>query len=137
MAGENVPVHFLQGGSVLEVAAGGTILVAGSMQFASGGALNLASGAALSVPNLTLGGTVFRAAYGTAALTSGVGTIATGLTRAFSGGASIVGRPGAGSAYYTTLDMSLSGAGSIILYAGSSVGSFTGDSTVAWYAFGT
>ena len=120
------PNYGLQGGSQWIVDSSGTLTVK------SGGVLQLDSGAGFSI-----GGTVFRAAYGTVGLTSGVGTIATGLTRAFSAQAVPVGRPGAGSTLFVAIDLSLSGAGSVIMYAGSANGSFTGDSTVSWSAFGT
>lgn len=143
------PNYGLQGGSVWTVSDEGTLVVGagGSIQVESGGVINIAaggsltgSGVSLTAPvfnTITLGGTVFRAAYGTAALTSGVGTVATGLTRAFSAGGAIIGQPGAGSAYYTTHDLSLSAAGSVIYWAGSSIGSFTGNATISWWALGT
>ncbi len=145
----NTPVRLLQGGSTEEVGASGTLVVksGGSIQVESGGAINIAAGGSftgagvnLTAPvfnSITLGGTVLRAAYGTAALTSGVGTIATGLTRVFSANATPIGQPGLGSMLTVTHDLSLSGAGSVIFWAGSQAGSFTGGGTISWQAMGT
>lgn len=143
------PNYGLQGGSVWAVSDEGTLTIGdgGSIQVASGGVINIASGGSLTgngvsltapvFNTMTLGGTVFRAAYGTVALTAGVGTIATGLTRAFSAGGAIIGRPGLGSLLTVTTDMSLSDTGSVIYYAGTQAGSYTGNATINWFAFGT
>ncbi len=134
------PNYGLQGGSQWIVDSSGTLTVnsGGSAVVASGGNLYIAAASGINLPSgVTLGGTVFRAAYGTVALASGVGTIATGLTRAYSAGGVPAARPGAGSTLFVAVDLSLGNAGSVILYAGSANGSVTGDSTVSWWAFGT
>ena len=149
MAGENVPVRFLQGGSVLEVASGGSIsiLAGGSIQNAGGQAFSgsvtisgsLSVTGPLGAPNITIGGTLGRWAFGTVGLTSGLGTIATGLTRVISANAAgLLGEaPNGGSVHWVLADLSLSGAGSVILRAGSANGQFGANCTVAWQAFGT
>lgn len=124
----NVPVRHLQGGSVLQVASSGTISVQ------SGGGLVLDAGAVFSV-----GGTVGRWAGGTVALTSGVGTVATGLTRVLSASVQPVSAdpPGLGSFTTAVIDLSLSGAGSVIIRAGAGTLPYTNNGTAAWLAFGT
>lgn len=71
MAGENVPVRFLQGGSALEVASGGTISVL------SGGSIQNAGGQSVASLSVTTGGTLaqFRATDGTFAGTIGIGGV--------------------------------------------------------------
>src|SRR5512138_2366800 len=147
----NVPVRLLQQGSVEEIAASGTLLVStgGSVQIASGGVLNIAAGGSLTgngvnltapvVSNITIGGTLGRWAFGTVGLTSGLGTIATGMTRVISANAAgLLGEaPSIGSVHWVLADLSLSGAGSVILRAGSANGQFGANCTVAWQAFGT
>lgn len=163
MAGENVPVRLLQGGSTQEVAASGSIVVksAGSVQVESGGVINVAAGGSfinaggqafsgsvvasgslsvtgvVAAPAITLGGTFGRWAFGTVGLTSGVGTITTGLNRTIAAGANINGRPGLGSLLTVTHDLSLSDTGSVIFWAGTQAGSYTGNATISWWAFGT
>lgn len=134
----NTPVRFLQGGSTLEVGPSGTvsILAGGSIQ--SAGALNVTG--VLSVPSVTIGGTLGRWAFGTVAITSGVGTFATGLTRVVSASVNpILGEAqGAGSAVFALIDLSLGGAGSVITRLGSVGGAlWNANGTAAWQAFGT
>lgn len=142
------------GGSI-SVASGGSIQNAGAVvtlsggksQVLSGGSIVVASGGSIQAAGavhitgvLTLGGTVLRAAYGTAALTSGVGTIATGLTRAYAAVANaILGEAqGAGSASHVMYDPSLSGAGSLIFRLGSVGGGvWAANGTISWLAHGT
>lgn len=162
----NVPVRHLQGGSVLEVASSGTALISsgGSLQVASGGVFQVAAGGSvqnagaqvlsgsvtvsgslsvtgvLAAPAFTLGGTLGRWSYGTSALTSGVGTVATGLTRVFAANANtILGEAqSAGSASHVMLDLSLSGAGSVIYRLGSVGGGvWAANGTISWQAMGT
>lgn len=80
MAGENVPVRFLQGGSVLEVASGGSIsiLAGGSIQNAGG--LSLGANAAFS-GTVSIGGTAGRWAFGSATLDNGTALVYTGLSQ--------------------------------------------------------
>lgn len=143
------PNYGLQGGSTWTISDEGTLVIGngGSVQVESGGVINVAAGGSITgngvnltapvVNTITIGGTVFRPAYGTAALTAGVGTIATGLTRVFSAGGMPLGQPGLGSPNALHPDLSLSGAGSVIFYIGSPGGSYTGNGTAAWWAFGT
>lgn len=143
------PNYGLQGGSTWTISDEGTLVIGngGSIQVESGGIINIASGGSLAGNGInltapvfnttTIGGTVFRPAYGTVGLTAGVGTIATGLTRAFAAGASIIGQPGLGSLLTVTHDLSLSASGSVIYWLGTQGGSYTGNGTVSWWAFGT
>lgn len=147
----NVPVSVLQGGSVLDVGASGTINVAsgGSIQVASGAVINIASGGSLTgngvnltapvVSNITIGGTLGRWAFGTVGVTTGLGTIATGLTRVTSAVAvPILGEaPNIGSAHWVLADLSLSASGSVIFRVGSANGQFGANATISWGAWGT
>lgn len=146
----NTPVRILQGGSVLEVGPSGTvsILAGGSIQNAGGQAFSgsvVVSGS-LSVtgpfgaPNAVLGGTLGRWSFGTSGIASGVGTVATGLTRVFSANANpILGEAqGAGSAVFVLVDLSLAGAGSVIYRLGSVGGAlWNANGTISWQALGT
>lgn len=146
----NVPVRSLQGGSVEETAASGTQLISagGSIQVASGGIISIASGGSLVVASgasfnapggITSGGTFGRFAFGTVGLTAGLGTIATGLTRVISatGNAVLITPSGNGSTTSVQVDLSLSGAGSVIFR--SSIGTLPAavDGTISWAAWGT
>lgn len=125
----NVPVRHLQQGSVLQVASSGTISVQ------SGASLVLDAGAVFSA-----GGTVTRWAFGTAAITSGVGTVATGLSRVVSANANpVLGEAqSAGSVAFVYTDLSLSGAGSVIFRLGSVGGAlWAANGTIGWQAFGS
>jgi hypothetical protein len=133
----NTPTYRRQQGSVFTVDSGGTlqILAGGSIQNAGGVSL----GAGVSVTNLTVGGTLGRWAFGTAGFASGVGTIATGLTRVVSASIQPISpdAPGLGSFVTAVIDLSLSGAGSIIVRAGAGTLPYTNGGTYAWQAFGT
>jgi hypothetical protein len=138
----NVPVRNLQDGSVLQVASGGSIQIqsGGSIQIASGGALNISGAAGLSVSALSVGGTLGRFAFGSVGLASGVGTVATGLTRVISavGGPVLGEASGLGSYTTTIVDLSLSAAGSVIFRAVAGTLPYTGGAaTVSWQAWGT
>ena len=126
-----------QPGDVFTVDSGGTlqILAGGSIQNAGGVSL----GAGVSVTNITVGGTLGRWAFGTVGLTSGVGTVATGLTRVISASVQPVSAdpPGLGSFTTAVIDLSLSGAGSVIIRAGAGTLPYTNNGTAAWLAFGT
>ncbi len=149
-----------QGGSVftvdsggrIEVLSGGTSRVAtgGSIQVESGASFNIAAGGSftgngvsLTAPVfniMTLGGTIGKWAFGTQPLTSGVGTIGIpGFTRVFAATANeILGEAsGAGSTTTVQIDLTLSGAGSIIFHT--SIGTLPAavGGTVSWMAFGT
>lgn len=122
----NTPVQILQNGSVLNITASGSI--------------NMAAGAVFSAPSgLTVGGTLGRFAFGTVALTSGVGTVATGLTRVISASVQPVSPdpPGLGSFTTAIIDLTLSAAGSIIIRAGAGTLPYTNNGTAAWMAWGT
>lgn len=135
----NIPVRRLQDGSVLEVAAGGSVLISsgGSIQVASGGAVNIPTG--MSVTTMSIGGTLGRWAFGTAALASGVGTIATGMNRVLAANANaILGEAsGNGSATGVHVDLSLSAAGSVIFRALAGTLGYAAGATISWNAFGT
>lgn len=105
----------------------------GGTNWVVGGTLNLNGGVILN------NGTVGRWSYGTVGLASGVGTIATGLTTVVSAwGASVSGvQGGAGSMSSVVVDLSLSGAGSVIFRGLAGTLAFTGNNgTVSWCAFG-
>jgi hypothetical protein len=145
----NTPVSILQGGSVINVGPSGTlnILAGGSIQNAGGqsfsGSVSFSGSAAFTgpvgAPNLALGGTLGRWAFGTAGLTSALGTIATGLTRVIAATGNVIsGQPsGAGSTTSVQVDLSLAGAGSVIFRT--SIGTLPAvvDGTISWMAFGT
>jgi autotransporter passenger strand-loop-strand repeat protein len=124
------------------VASGGTLSVAsgGSQQVASGGNVNIAASPGFTAPlGITLGGTIGRWAFGTATLTSGIGTIATGMIRVHSANANtVLGQdPGLGTHTATIVDLSLSAAGSVIFRAAAGTLPFTANTVIAWQAFGT
>ncbi len=152
----NVPVRHLQGGSVLEVGPSGTIniLAGGSLQNAGAvsnsgpqtfsGSVTVSGSLSvtgpLGAPNITLGGTIGKWAFGTAALTSGVGTIGVpGFTRVLAATSNVVlgEAAGAGSTTSVQVDLSLSGAGSIIFHT--AIGTLPGNvsGTVVWMCWGT
>lgn len=149
MSDFNTPIKLRQGGTVLEVGAGGTIniLAGGSIQNAGAnsnsgsvtfsGSLSVTG--VIGAPALTLGGTLGRWSFGTSALTAGLGTIATGLNRVVAANAvTVLGEPpSAGSALFVLVDLSLSASGSVIYRAGSANGQFGAGATVSWAAFGT
>jgi autotransporter passenger strand-loop-strand repeat protein len=128
--------------SIVVVASGGTLSVAsgGSQQVASGGNVNIAASPGFTAPlGITLGGTIGRWAFGTATLTSGIGTIATGMIRVHSANANtVLGQdPGLGTHTATIVDLSLSAAGSVIFRAAAGTLPFTANTVIAWQAFGT
>lgn len=144
------PNYGLQGGSQWVIDASGTqtVKAGGSIRVESGGALDLAAGASFTggagvaaFSNLTLGGTTAKWAFGTVGLASGVGTIGLpGFTRVLAASANpILGEAmGAGSAAFVHVDLSLSGAGSIIFRVGSVAGAlWAANSTISWQAHGT
>ena len=109
----------------------------GGTTWTVGGTLSVTG--VLSAPNLNLGGTTARWAFGTVGLASGVGTVATGLTTVVSAmGNSISGvQGGAGSMSSVVIDPSLFSAGSIIFRGLSGSLAFTGNNgTISWLAFG-
>src|SRR5689334_13129552 len=122
MAGENTAVRFLQGGSVLEVASGGTVsvLAGGSIQNAGGQSI-----ASLSATNgtfgsmratdgtfpgtVSIGGTAGRWAFGSAALTNGSALVFTGLSQIVAAHASPLGAaPGTGAGTPTSFQVEAS-----------------------------
>lgn len=145
------PNYGLQSGSTWVISDEGTLTVAtgGSINVESGGVINIASGGSLTgngvnltapvFNNITVGGTLGRFAFGTVGLTSGLGTIATGLTRVVSAqAAGILGEPpNIGSVHWVLADLSLSASGSVIFRAGSANGQFGANATIAWSAWGT
>ena len=152
----NTPVRHLQQGSVLEVGPSGTIniLAGGSLQNAgavsnsgpqtfSGSVTvsgSLSATGPVGAPNITLGGTLGKWAFGTTGLTSAVGTIGVpGFTRVYAATANaILGEAsGAGSTTSVQVDLSLGGAGSIIFHT--SIGTLPAavNGTISWFAMGT
>jgi hypothetical protein len=138
----NVPIQILQQGSVLNVATGGTALIAsgGSVQIASGANMNVAAATGLTFQaGISNGGTTGRWSFGTVGLTSGVGTVATGLNRVISAFGNPVSAdpPGLGSFTTVVIDLSLSAAGSVIFRGGVGSLPYTNNGTLAWAAWGT
>lgn len=116
MAGENTPVHFLQGGSALEVAAGGSV-------YLNGGAI-------------VYGASSFGAiAYGSAVLTNG-GSATVGVGFPIRGVAPII--VGAdGSISGVAVNTSLYASGSAILYGmAGTLASLMQRGTVGYVVFG-
>lgn len=159
------PNYGLQGGSNWTVGASGTLVVAtgGSIQVESGGILNIAAGGSLvnaggqaqsgsvvfsgsvsvtgviGAPQITLGGTAGRWAFGTVGLASGVGTVATGIPVVVSAGAwSVSGvQGGLGSMSSVVVDNSLFASGSVIFRGLAGTLAFTGNNgTINWFAIG-
>ena len=147
-------------GGIVQIASGGSLVNAGAnslsgvQTIASGGLLNVASGGSINIAaggsiqsvhgiqatTMTLGGTQGRWSFGTAALTSGVGTVATGLGRVYAASANaILGEAqGAGSAAHVMIDLSLSASGSVIMRLGSVGGGvWAANGTVSYLALGT
>lgn len=146
----NTPVQILQGGSVLQIAAGGTFLIlpGGSAQntgaTSNSGSVTYSGSVSITgviaAPAITLGGTLGRWAFGTTGLTAGVGTVATGMTRLTAANANVVLNEvqGIGSAAFVYVDLSLAGAGSAIFRLGSLGGAlWAANGTVSWQAHGT
>lgn len=152
MAGENTAVRLLQGGSVFEVASGGTIsvLAGGSIQNAGGQSI-----ASLSATNgtfgsiratdgtfpgtVSIGGTVGKWAFGSATLTSGTAQIFTGLTQIVGASVHPLGASpgtGAGTATSFQLEASRFANGTIIALGLIGTFNFGGAGTVLWTAFG-
>ncbi len=140
----------LASGAVINVASGGSVVIAGALAVPSGGAINIAAGGSIAGAGvnltapvfniMTVGGTIGKFAFGTQPLTSGVGTIGVpGFTRVFSATANeILGEAsGAGTTTTVQIDLSLSGAGSIIFHT--SIGTLPAavGGTVSWMCWGT
>jgi hypothetical protein len=138
----NAAIYRRQLGSVETVDASGTlqVLSGGSIQVASGGNINVAAATGLTFQaGISNGGTTGRWAFGTVGLTSGVGTIATGLNRVISASIQPISAdpPGLGSFTTSVIDLSLAGAGSVIVRAGAGTLPYTNNGTAAWMAWGT
>jgi hypothetical protein len=153
------PNYGLQGGSQWVISDEGTLTIGagGTINVESGGVINVASGgsivngggqsaSSLSVTTLTvtnpvtLGGTTAKWGFGTVSLTSGVGTIGLpGFTRVLSANANnILGEAsGNGSATSVHVDLSLSGAGSIIFRAVAGTLGYAANQIISWQAWGT
>ncbi len=145
----NTPVRVLQGGSVLEIASGGTVSVLAGGSLVNAGASSQSGSVTFSgsvsvtgviaAPAITIGGTTGRWAFGTVGLASGVGTVATGLANIVSaGGWSVSGvQGGLGSMSSVVVDNSLFSSGSIIFRGLAGSLAFTGSNgTVNWFAIG-
>jgi hypothetical protein len=146
----NVPVQILQGGSVLNVASGGTLVIAagGSIQNAGGqssAGSQVFSGSVsvtgvIAAPAITLGGTIGKWSFGTATLTSGVGTLGfPGFTRVMSANANIIlgEASGLGSPTSVHTDYTLAGAGSVIFRAVAGTIGYAANVNIGYNAFGT
>ena len=139
----NTPVSILQGGSVLNVASGGTIVIASGGSIQNAGGVSLGAGASLTNPALnviTLGGTIGKWSFGTATLTSGVGTLGyPGFTRVMSANANIIlgEASGLGSPTSVHTDYTLAGAGSIIFRAVAGTIGYAANVNIGYMAMGT
>ena len=125
------------------IASGGSINVAsgGSIQVVSGGVIRAAAATGLSAPaGMLMNGTVMKWAMGTMTLTSGVGTLGVvGFTRVMAATANnILGEAsGNGSATSVHVDLSLSGAGSVIFRAIAGTLGYAANQVISYQAMGT
>lgn len=128
---------------LIEIASGGSINVAsgGSIQVPSGGQIRAAAATGLSAPaGMLMNGTVMKWAMGTMTLTSGVGTLGVvGFTRVMAATANnILGEAsGNGSATSVHVDLSLSGAGSVIFRAIAGTLGYGANQVISYQAVGT
>lgn len=133
----NTPVRTLQQGSVLQIASGGTLLVDSGGSIQNNGAL---AADTASFSTITLGGTVGRWAFGTAALASGTAQIYTGLGAVRSAAAFAISgaSEGTGAGTATSFQFNWSRAANGTIYALGVAGTlpFAGAGTIAWSAFG-
>lgn len=142
MAGENTAVRFLQQGSVLEVASGGTIsvLAGGSIQNAGGQSVaSLSATNASFAGTISIGGTAGRWAFGSATLTNGSALVFTGLSQVVSAHVHPLGAaPGtaAGTASSFQIEASRFANGTIYALGLAGTFNFAGAGTVVWTAFG-
>lgn len=133
----------IAGAGLWEVQSGGTLLVSsgGSVQIPSGGQLRAAAATGISAPaGILMNGTVGKWAFGTLSLTSGVGTLGVvGFTRVMAATANaILGEAsGNGSATGVHVDLTLSGAGSVIFRALAGTLGYAANQVISYQAFGT
>ena len=145
----NTPVQHLQMGSVLQVGPSGTINVIAGGSIQNAGAMALSGSVTVSgslsvtgvvaAPQITLGGTTGRWAWGTVGIASGVGTVATGFSTVFTAQTTVISgvQGGLGSMSSVVVDDSLFTSGSIILRGLAGTLAFTGSNgTLAWFAVG-
>lgn len=143
------PIYTTQGGTVLNVASGGTIVIAagGSIQNSGGQSFagsmtvsgSLSVTGVIAAPSLTLGGTQARWSFGTLGLASGIGSVQTGLTTVVAAWANVLSgvQGGAGSMSSAVIDPANFANGSVIFRGLAGTLAFTGNNgTVAWAAFG-
>jgi hypothetical protein len=142
MSDYNTPIKILQQGSVLQrrerrhradrVGWLSPDRQRGNMNVAAATGLTFQAG-------ISNGGTTGRWSFGTVGLTSGVGTVATGLNRVISAFGNPVSAdpPGLGSFTTVVIDLSLSAAGSVIFRGGVGSLPYTNNGTLAWAAWGT
>jgi hypothetical protein len=146
----NTPTYRRQQGSVFTIDSGGTlqVLAGGSIQNAGGQSSSgsqVFSGSVsvtgvIGAPAITLGGTLGKWAFGTLSLTSGVGTLGVpGFTRVLSANANAVlgEASGNGSATGVHIDLSLSGAGSVIFRALAGTLGYAANQVITYNCFGT
>lgn len=139
----NTPIQIQQGGSVLNVASGGTVVIASGGSIQNAGGVSLGAGVSLTNPAInviTLGGTTGKWSFGTATLTSGVGTLGfPGFTRVMGANANIIlgEASGLGSPTSVHTDYTLSGAGSIIFRAVAGTIGYAANVNIGFNAFGT
>jgi hypothetical protein len=142
MAGENTPVRFLPGGSVLEVASGGTVsvLAGGSIQNAGGQSVaSLSATNATFAGTVSIGGTAGRWAFGSAALDTGTALVYTGLTQIVAvHAAPIKASPGTATTAPSSFQIDASRFANGTFYALGLAGTFNyaGGGTFTWQAHG-
>lgn len=143
----NVPVRLFQGGSVLQVAASGTIdagaagsvSLPASVLFTTGTVVQFRATDGTFAGTVSIGGTVGRWAFGSATLTNGTSLIFTGLSQVVSAHVNAVGAaPGTGAGTAASFQIEASRFANGTIYALGLIGtfSFTGAGTVLWSAFG-
>ena len=142
MAGENTAVRFLQGGTVLEVASGGTIsvLAGGSIQNAGGQSIaSLTATNASFAGTVSIGGTAGRWAFGSTTLDNGTQLIFTGLSQVVAAFASpLKTSPGTATTSPSSFQIDPARFGNGTIYALGLAGTFNyaGAGTITWSAFG-
>ena len=147
MAGENTAVRFLQGGSVFQVGAGGTldagaagsVSLPASVLFTTGTVVQFRATDGTFAGTVGIGGTVGRWAFGSAALDNGTQLVFTGLSQILSVQASpLKASPGTATTSPSSFQIDPSRFANGTFYALGLQGTFNygGAGTFVWYAMG-
>lgn len=129
----NVPIQLLQGGSVLQVTAGGSFVATNAAQVAFGSASVAFSG------TVSIGGTAGRWAFGSATLDTGTALVYTGLSQIVSVAATpLKTSPGTATTSPSSFQIDPARFGNGTFYALGLAGTFNyaGAGTFTWQAFG-